>query len=1752
MAVTRSPFVKKQTLDRPVGYGFDDLGKAIYTFADGTSRLLRPERDTSQDEQDFADAQNRLEQNIYKAQSKAQEVGKDSIADQLGNIATGGTPKQVGDGWFKSLYDIVTLPLDLSAREKWVSALKIGKPVSSTLQSALNEVADGLTVLTGKTRYDARGNKIKPSMTEFVTNARNFDFEIFGEGGTVKGSDKLLNKTVNFLVNTATDPLTYFTLPASAASKAGRFATVLKGIGLQKKYPNLIDDVVLDNLGRKGPVAFPKEIRDAEGIFVGVKFMGKEIPNSSVLAEIWAETAGAVSAKAGDILFRKYPKAQAFIAKKQTKPLVLAGLGRRHLSGQEWYDTYLQGLAHYSANTLGKGSALYAKGVITGEITNTAMVIKDLPDSEQKLLVSLIEDRSGAVTNNPLTREIVDNFKTWDAAQRDVINAKADELSVKYGINVKEMGFVQDHIYHSITDEAKEFLRSQGKSKTNGTAKYAKYFADYKLTADEIKTGRGISSYRKVRGPELDPVTGVTEYSEFLGQKVLQGDISEINEIAMKELGIPWFKTDLPTIIDDSIASYSRMHGRYAYVERLLDFGPEVIKPLIKKAVDDGPLADVLYKIVTDLTAEAARLTPRVKRNVAAGLAGTREGLATEVQEISNVARAVLTGKASYRKAVDDETLKVVSSIDAIIERMQELAEQAVKVSPDKKGEFNNLYLATMRHAAEMKEALLRGEGERFLTMQELRYEYVSRFPNNDDWQGKSAEWMAERIVRDAGGADVVDSREVFRQKTHDALIQMRDEIPAGDPEAARVIDETILANETELEALARINVAKDNASYATEGLIYGFPPSFSDEPIPFQLYTTRPIDNEFGTFAQMEDAIVGHAIPEQDLLDLRDPTTFANFLNPEFWADDLNRAWAEVGVPDMMPMDIVDNMIANNGFIDPEFIRAYPEKAEWLMGMYDMQTKIDTILETADDVLPMSNEELNDFFTWFADMQERLAGSLSPDNAETVGKVVANKWFGGVVDDAAANGYKGALMPLTRIFDDFEPSLNEWAVLLPSNTPAFKVGDSIASPWQLLQDNGFMKTIMDETLEATHLAKTDAKKLLQQNGIEVGKTLAERAKLDEQIAESVKVDNAYRALMNLRGSDSVQVGGKSVPKTVILNKLATLDSFFANAYSKIDQDILREIEKTFGAEELQTLRLDYKQRLPMLLNQVKVLETWTDEVGSALDQEVNDFLLLLSNKPPKGSTAASNAAWSKHVEKSLESSLSLQEFPAVKEGYDRVTKILHADELALAKIESEIPQAFSFYAQAKMLGIRGQKFEEVAEFGWEELKGLGLQIPKEAKEQWMPAIKKLSDAGEYGALLRNFDKLNAYWKRWVTASIGFFVRNGFSAIFMDYADGVTNDAIGTGIKWAAAQNETVGKRLHGKNFSNWMERAGITDPQEMAKAEWATKVVMATGHGVNDDFAAPTIGRLAQVTTDKYINFFQNKNSFVERAVRLPMAIDSFNKGHTFDEAVARITRVHFDYSDLSKLDETVKRFIPFWIWTSRNIPLQITQILTRPKAYYEYQRVQKELPVNANLLMPKWINEREPLGLGNGLANWVLTPDLPHIRMKAMFEGFANPQQALGQTGLPIRLPLELITGKKFGTFVQDFNPYGRQKEVKGPYETLIAKALNKFVEDGQITTDKYGNLVMDERVTHTVESIFPIIAQINRLTGGATGGKEALEERMLSSILNYLGIPARYIGPVQQKQEAQRQNREMEDLLKQLKQYGYEQGIGTTEEP
>ena len=149
-----------------------------------------------------------------------------------------------------------------------------------------------------------------------------------------------------------------------------------------------------------------------------------------------------------------------------------------------------------------------------------------------------------------------------------------------------------------------------------------------------------------------------------------------------------------------------------------------------------------------------------------------------------------------------------------------------------------------------------------------------------------------------------------------------------------------------------------------------------------------------------------------------------------------------------------------------------------------------------------------------------------------------------------------------------------------------------------------------------------------------------------------------------------------------------------------------------------------------------------------------------------------------------------------------------------------------------------------------------------------------------------------------------------------------------------------------------------------------------------------------------------------MENALRIPMALDSLRRGHSFDEAVARIRRVHFDYSDLSSLDATAKKFVPFWIWTSRNVPLQVSQMVTRPKAYVQYERLKQEFPVNQDLMVPSWINKMGPLGAG---LNAVITPDLPMTRLAQNLKDISTPSGLIGMGTPLLRVPADLWLGKQ-----------------------------------------------------------------------------------------------------------------------------------------
>jgi hypothetical protein len=83
-----------------------------------------------------------------------------------------------------------------------------------------------------------------------------------------------------------------------------------------------------------------------------------------------------------------------------------------------------------------------------------------------------------------------------------------------------------------------------------------------------------------------------------------------------------------------------------------------------------------------------------------------------------------------------------------------------------------------------------------------------------------------------------------------------------------------------------------------------------------------------------------------------------------------------------------------------------------------------------------------------------------------------------------------------------------------------------------------------------------------------------------------------------------------------------------------------------------------------------------------------------------------------------------------------------------------------------------------------------------------------------------------------------------------------------------------------------------------------------------------------------------------------------------------------------------------------------------------------------------------------------------------------------------------------------------------------------------------EETGEYLMHAGVSYVIEQALVPLQQINRLTGGWTGGKANLEERWLSSVLNWFGIPYQGVGPQQEKSELIRRSFELKDLEEKLK--------------
>ena len=451
--------------------------------------------------------------------------------------------------------------------------------------------------------------------------------------------------------------------------------------------------------------------------------------------------------------------------------------------------------------------------------------------------------------------------------------------------------------------------------------------------------------------------------------------------------------------------------------------------------------------------------------------------------------------------------------------------------------------------------------------------------------------------------------------------------------------------------------------------------------------------------------------------------------------------------------------------------------------------------------------------------------------------------------------------------------------------------------------------------------------------------------------------------------------------------------------------------------------------------------------------------------------------------------------------------------------------------------------------------------------------LQNLRDPEALRGFLKRWDQLQNWFKAGVIATPGFVYRNMFGAFFNAYLDGVDLGQIILATKATTRINEKAQR-----DGSSFIEAArGLADSDEYMKDFVSMLETGVRGGGQATREANPFIGqtesgrvkrwleqgftigdveagiargglkgpfRLAKTVLDVVTrrdravrslgtlfpvgpgssNWMWNRairtwNSQVEDVVRLGVGMDTLRWGGTVNDAIDRIARTQFDYSELTPMEsQLMRRIIPFYVWTRKNVPYQFNKLATNPAAYNRVMAVKKnmELGTEDEGMVPDWF--LEPFGIRTPWswagARVYTVPDLPFLDLfrydptrMAPGDPFFGLNETMDnmtwQLSPIIKTPLEMVfnSGRMGG-----FKFFGNYEPVPGVIREL--PGLMPALKGLGIVAEKDGEPQIRDNYLYFIMNSIPALSVARRLVPTEQRYQERLWESIFSSMFG-LGI-------------------------------------------
>ena len=1525
-------------------------------------------------------------------------------------------------------------------------------------------------------------------------------------------------------VATAADPLTYvtgvgnvkFIGRAGKLSLAQRFSTS----EMIRKYPQLagkFNEIV--RLGQHAPIAGFKDILKAEGIETGVRVLGQTIRGTE-----------AVSAPVGRVLSGAWEKAMDIATGVRNSGLVMSPSSRAFMMdvGRRTKGAYrltevdaLRNVANWSARQFAKGVTPYQANRFINQIRDTINEAREAGIADE--LSNLAE------TANPLTisggarfsalpenqQNIVRKYVEWQRNVYAETEAVYKQFGADFGTEIPDFSWIENYVFHKVTDDAARWLgENTGKGK-----RYDKVFRAGDLDASDIADMSSPLRYRKFRGPQTMP-DGSIKYETFMGEEIRQGTIKEINEIFKRQTGtdINFFETDIGTIAESYAFSMAKMRGREAYVRRLMQYGDTAAAKLLNKTIPDPALRSAAE---TQL-AEATRIRNSVRDSMGRRMNDLRDVIKRGVRDAENLVNGNLRQRRMNERATD----AVLKKIAQMEENVVKLREQANNLAAHKRGEFDVVYSAMLQDIQNLKASLLAGTAELDEIRLGLQTTLQSMYPNMTKMPD-DIEVLADRIAAARG---VPASREA--RAINARMREIRAQLELLSPSSAEAAELTTEINRLKdldngFRIMAEYRMAQDYAPDNGFLFISGREMAETDEmQIGFKLLRTSA-----NGFPDPNDVMAVRVFGNDELIDFRTSGGVARTFGVYDFGDGLIDQMALAGI-DATPLKDGLDAVRVGLPIDPELEQAFPEVADLVKLMEGNQAR---------EIMPYGDPQLiKAIYEEMVDATTGLLVKMQLPNPELVARNMVDGALGFVADlGVETNSARGILLP-AQLFDD-AAELDDVVVLLAPRV-ALQATDSVTGSVQDASSPLIQAIMRTDGESAANAARARLNELAARQTEIADTTTA----LKQELTTLGKRKGGFKSAATKRKNSAAlakeRAGtARNVPREVIIDgkpemlTLAQINKRF-EALTATEQRLRANMEATLLREQAalreggMTMRgtqarlADNTDRLRVLLDEALALQTWDMGAGMMVRDEIAAAIDLIATMPPAGVAGDATRNWLAGVQRGMTNSSLIQD-PSIRTAYERLHQLVSWDEFNMAIADEAVAvsaRALDDLDTGRVGAILDTIDKRTLE-GWEAIEGLGVQIPQEVLDVWRPNIAKMLAKQNRGTTMAALDYLNKVFKTYAIGTVGFVIRNLYSAMFMNAVAGVDPQTMLKGYKAAHYYNKYGADR--------WLDELGVTG-LERQQYEQAMLAVEASGRrGFFSDLSEPVLkGTRRERAADKVLNNFYTRavrgaNSRVEDAVRFPVALKAIEQGDDYVGAAQQVTRYHFDYSDLSRVDETMLKFIPFWIWTTRNIPNQLANQFMRPKVYSLWENLQESLPADDNILMPKWQKDYEPLGLTRfGVSpSIILRPDLPHQRLLNSITQFTNPSKLIGSAYPTYKLPIERIADKQLGL---DIPITDEPREAVG-IDKGLAAALNALGLEGaapkvRSETGEEVQMITDFP-SYALGNILPLIATLQRISGGKLGGKESYADRQNAAIATFTGIPLDFVTDRMQGSEA-----------------------------